>query len=646
MMDMPRSDATAQMTRAGLNLIQQALTIYDRDLRLAVCNRPFQTMFGLPEWLVTPGAPFEDTIRYLVEAGEYGEVADPEAFVVTRVDQARAFVPHYMERRRANGRMISVEGSPLPEGGWVTVYTDITAIKSQESLLRARSEELSDQLLTRAEELARTNRQLESTIAQLEEAKRGLAEMEARTRLVTEMTPAHIGHVDTDGVYTFTNRRLSSVLPGRSNDIVGQAFGKALGLPTAKRLNENLNRALQGASSVLEFTDADSGRRIRTAFTPDRVGEDGPINGVYLLSTDVTEEAQARAVLSQTHKRELAAQLTSGLAHDFSNLLTIILGLQSRLQRLNLPPDAQDLTNATTAAARRGGTLLDRIARISGRRELNPVPVEMRRFFETFGALARAPLPDNIRLSITQSVPDDLLMLDEGSLQDSLLNLVLNARDAIGADGGEIRIRAQKVRDTWLDIVVEDSGPGFSREALDYALDPFFTTKGKAGSGLGLSMVFDFAKLSGGNVTLQNQGGGGARVTYRLPLRPVPAAAAKPLLVLLVEDMPDLRLSVREMLTGLGHQVIEAESVAEADTLADLPAIDMVLSDIKLSGHVTGVDLLARIENRRPDLRLALMTSLPEAHTLRRRGAACWPVLSKPFDSDQLHAILLRKNTA
>ena len=223
---MPRSDATAQMTRAGLNLIQQALTIYDRDLRLAVCNRPFQTMFGLPEWLVTPGAPFEDTIRFLVETGEYGEVEDPEGFVATRVEQARAFVPHYMERRRANGRTISVEGSPLPEGGWVTVYTDITAIKSQEALLRARSEELSDQLLTRAEELARTNRQLESTIAQLEEAKRGLAEMEARTRLVTEMTPAHIGHVDTDGIYTFTNRRLSSVLPGRSNDIVGLPFRK------------------------------------------------------------------------------------------------------------------------------------------------------------------------------------------------------------------------------------------------------------------------------------------------------------------------------------------------------------------------------------------------------------------------------------
>jgi PAS domain-containing protein len=107
---------TDHLTRAGLNLIQQALSIYDRDLRLAVSNRPFQTMFGLPEHLVTPGASFEETIRYLVDAGEYGDVDDAGAFVRDRVEAARAFVPHYMERRRANGRTISVEGSPLARG--------------------------------------------------------------------------------------------------------------------------------------------------------------------------------------------------------------------------------------------------------------------------------------------------------------------------------------------------------------------------------------------------------------------------------------------------------------------------------------------------------------------------------------------------
>ena len=107
-------DQTKALTNAGLNLIAQALTIYDSDLRLAVCNAPFQSMFDLPDRLVTPGAPFEDTIRHLAGTGEYGEVGDVDAFVAERVEQARAFVPHYMERTRSNGRTISVEGSPLP----------------------------------------------------------------------------------------------------------------------------------------------------------------------------------------------------------------------------------------------------------------------------------------------------------------------------------------------------------------------------------------------------------------------------------------------------------------------------------------------------------------------------------------------------
>ena len=388
---MARGAEKDHLTRAGLNLIQQALSIYDRELRLAVSNRPFQTMFGLPEHLVTPGASFEETIRYLVEAGEYGEVGVPAAFIRDRVEAARAFVPHYMERRRANGRTISVEGSPLPGGGWVTVYTDITAVKRQEELLRGRSEVLSDQLLEHAEQLAHTNRRLEATIAQLEEAKRELTEMEARTRLTTEMTPAHIGHVDRERVYTFTNRRLATLLPDRGSDIVGLSFEDALG-PVAHRLRPSLDRALAGEASVLEFTEPASGRRIRTAFTPDQVDAGQPINGVYLLSTDVTEEAQARAALAQTHKRELAAQLTSGLAHDFANLLTIILGLQGRLEKMDLPEGAKELIGATQTAARRGGLLLDKIARISGPIDMRPVPVVLRDFLDSFAPLApRAP---------------------------------------------------------------------------------------------------------------------------------------------------------------------------------------------------------------------------------------------------------------
>jgi len=345
---------TARLTAAGLNLIQQALSIYDRNLRLALCNRRFGEMFDLPERLVTPGADFAETIRFLSERGEYGPIDDVQAFVTSRVEQARAFEPHYMERQRASGAMISVEGSPLPQGGWVAVYTDITAIKRQEALLRTRSAELSSQLLAHAERLTESNRALAATNAALEQAKHELTEIEARTRLTAEMMPAHLAHLDLSQRYTYSNRRLSDVIPDRPSEIVGLTARKALGPETYGKIRPYLERAFRGEPSVFEMGLEESGRRIRAAFTPDDSG-DGRVHGVYILSMDITEEAQARAALAQTHKRELAARLTSGLAHDFANLLTIILGLQSRLQRLDtLPAPARELAEATSAAARRG----------------------------------------------------------------------------------------------------------------------------------------------------------------------------------------------------------------------------------------------------------------------------------------------------
>lgn len=628
--------STAKFTEAGLNLIQQALSIFDRDLRLAVCNRRYQEMFGLPDALVAPGAPFEETIRYLVGRGEYGPQLDPEAAVRQRVETARAFQPHYMERERPSGRWVSVEGAPLPQGGWVTVYTDITEIKLQERLLRSRSEELSGQLLTHAERLGLANRALAATNAALEEAKRGLTEMEARTRLTTEMMPAHIAHVGRDLRYTYSNRRLSSVIPGRPSDILGLTGREALGEATFACIHPSLMRALDGEPSVIEFTDDDSGRRIRGAFTPDRIG-DGPINGVYILSMDVTEEAQARAALTQTRKRELAAQLTSGLAHDFANLLTIILGLQGRLGRFALPQGAPELVVATLAAARRGGVLLDRIASMSGRRELRPTPTDPPAFLADVATLARSTLPDGMALQVACDGLEAPLMLDQGMAQDALVNLILNARDAMAA-GGTIRLRARAVRDTWLELVVEDEGPGFTPEALERGLDPFFTTKGGEGSGLGLSMVYDQITLAGGTVRLGNTGTG-ARVQLRLPLRRAQAGTAARL-VLLVEDSAEIRETVRGMLIAAGHAVIEAASADEGLALADLPGIDLVLTDITLPGALSGVDLAEQLATRGHPARACLMTSLPPASPLHARAAQRFPVLTKPFDAPALAAFL------
>jgi len=634
-MRVTRTDTNA-MTMAGLNLIQQALSIYDADLRLVVCNQRLQEMFDLPDRLVTPGAAFADTIRFLAERGDYGNVGDTAEFVLTRVEQARTFEPHYMERTRANGTTISVEGTPLPQGGWVTVYTDITRIKHQERLLRTRSEELSDQLLSYSEDLSAANRKLSATITALEEAKRQLTASEARTRLTTEMMPAHIAHVGPDRRYTYSNRRLSAVMPGSRSEIIGLPIDEALGPSAYAAIRPRLDEAFLGRASVFEFTHDPSSRRIRVAFTPDDTQ-----GGVYILSMDITEESQTRAALQQTRRREMAAQLTSGLAHDFSNLLTIILGMQSRLQRMELGPEADELITATLSAARRGGGLLNRIADMTGPREHAPVPTDLSSFLRDLETLARSTLPDAVDLTVNNLAGAGAFLLDPGMLQDSLLNLVLNARDACGSRG-RIELQTNCLQNTWLEFIVRDTGPGFTEQALAHALDPFFTTKGGEGSGLGLSMVYDMTKLAGGRVTLANTGSGG-QVTLRLPLR-VAASTSAPGLILLVEDSPDLRGAVRDMLRDAGHAVIEAASADEAlQLLSDVPQISALLSDISLEGDKTGLDLLRALPDaQRPAY---LMTSLPPDDPLHRAALACAPVLRKPFTAAQLHGFLKQDPT-
>ena len=629
------TDQTQTMTMAGLNLIAQALTIYDRELRLVVCNTPFQSMFNLPDALVTPGATFHDTITHLAQRGEYGEVTDVPAFVTERIEQARAFKPHYMERTRANGRTISVEGSPLEGGGWVTVYTDISATKAQETLLRARSDALSDQVLAHTEALSQTNRERAAMITALEETKRQLTASEARARLTTEMMPAHIAHVDTTGHYTYSNQRLSAVIPQRPSDILGQHIRDVLGPDNHDKILLALTNAYGGTSAVQEFNDASSLRRIRTAFTPDRAG------GVYILSMDVTEETQTRAALQQTRRRTLAAQITSGLAHDFSNLLTIILGLQSRLGRLpTLPQDAAPLIEGTLNAARRGGALLSSIAKISDPRSLRPTATDVVTLMRDLATLAEPTLPDG--MTLTLNVPAlETVLLDQGMLQDGLLNLILNARDAMGTSG-EITLTVRQIHDTWIEFQVSDTGSGFSHNALNHALDPFFTTKGSEGSGLGLPMVYDMTTLAGGDLRLSNTDTG-AQVTIRLPYRA--AVSATTGLALLVEDRDDLRALMRDMLMDLGHSVIEAASVDEATALlADLPDIILILSDIQLEGEATGTDLARRLGEGNPPL--ILMTSLPSDAPLFLEAQKHAPVLRKPFTADNLAALITTPKVA
>ena len=289
-----RSRDTSVMLRSGLNLIKQALSIYSNDLRLIVGNRQFKAMFGLPDHLVEPGASFADTIRYVAENGDYGDVGDIDAFVAAREKQALAFEQHYVERQRADGRWVSVEGGPLRQGGWVTVYTDITDVKNQEEMLRSQSDELSGKLLDRSEELARANRALEATITQLHETQQHLEAAEARIRVAAETTPAHIARIDPQERYTYSNQRLPMKPANGAADIVGHSAIDVLGPEVYANIAPGLHSALAGEAKVIEFTESQQGRQIRVAFTPDTNAAD-VVTGVYVLSMDLSQSQHSKS---------------------------------------------------------------------------------------------------------------------------------------------------------------------------------------------------------------------------------------------------------------------------------------------------------------------------------------------------------------
>ncbi len=624
----------SEMILSGLNLIKEAISWHDDQLRLVAANRRFQQMFSLPDRLVKPGAEFRDIVLYLTEKGEYGPVEDVDAFVDEKVRLAFAFEPHYFERTRSNGTSISVEGAPFQQGGWISVYTDITEVKRQEAFFRSHAENLSDALVARSEDLAQANRTLKATVNALEAAKQELTDSRENLALMNTMTPAHIAHVNAQGVYTHSNGKLPTVLPVPDADIVGQSFEDVLGREMWARISADFVRVLEGEQTTSEIRDEASGRFIRLAMTPD-FADHGAVQGAYILSMDVTEEASARAALAHARRKELATQLTSGMAHDFANLLTIILGQQAKLEeRAGDDPALQEVAATIKSAAKRGGDLIESLSRIETQRELRPIAVPVASFAADLRQLARAAVHGEAGLSIDIDVPDDRLTFDPGFAQDAVLNLVLNAAEA--QDGpAEIAIAVTRARDGMLEIEVADNGPGFSEDALANALAPFFSTKsGKIGRGLGLTTAFDFARSSGGTLRLRNREGGGARVTLRIPYRPAKAGEAG--LVLLVDDTLDVRQTMRGFLRRAGHAVVEAATVDEALALMSLEGLTQVVTDLAI-GDGSGLDVAAAVPD---DIPVLFVTGLPKGDPMRQKAEARAVVLSKPFDFDIFEAAL------
>lgn len=381
---------------------------------------------------------------------------------------------------------------------------------------------------------------------------------------------------------------------------------------------------------------------------------------------DITQTREMNERLRQSQKLEAVGQLTGGVAHDFNNLLTVILGNAELLsEQLTDQQQLRMLAEMTATAAERGAELTGRLLAFARRQPLEPKQVNLNRLIQGMDSLLRRTLPENIDIETVYAGGLWLCEADPAQLENALLNLAINARDAMG-DGGKLTIETgntqldetyaglheEVIPGQYVLVSVSDTGCGMPPEIVSRAFEPFFTTKqmGK-GSGLGLSMVYGFTKQSGGHIKIYSEVGEGTTVKLYLP-RAVNSADAiyeghvAPVIerghekILLVEDDPLVREHVNVLLKGLGYQVITANNAADAmDMIMQLPDLDLLFTDIVMPGLMNGRQLADRARELRPELKVLFTSGYTENaivhHGRLDRGVH---LLNKPYRRQELAA--------
>ena len=653
-----------EMLQAGLDLLDQGITVFDANLCLVAWNRPFLELLEFPDELAYIGAPFAGFIRYNAERGEYGP-GDIEAQITERVTAARNFAPHVTERQRPNGRVLLLRGEPLAHKGFVTLYSDVTEQRYIEHLTEHQNIQLDERVRRRTAQLENANANLRRASEENERIAAALRRSEERLRLINDTIPILIGYVDQDEVYQYANKGYSDWYGHSEGGITGRTVLDVIGPHVYSQVCDPVKRALAGQQVTYEYQMERQGQTVfaRSTLVPE-VTVDGKNLGFFVFSHEITEQKQMQAALIQAQKMEAIGQLTGGLAHDFNNLLTVIIGNLAALQD-HRPDDAgvNEFVEPALQSARRGVQLIKRLLTFSRQQPLEPQAVDIGQLIVNLGKLVRRSLPESIAVSTDLGGMTLHALVDPGQLESALLNFALNSRDAM-PQGGRLHIAARAVElstdaaafdvspGQYALIEVADNGCGMDATTLARACEPFFTTKRLGlGSGLGLAMAYGFAKQSGGGVSIQSQPEQGTTVLMVLPLAtPEPDVdapgedAALPAggeLVLLVEDEPNVRRVVRQQLIDLGYPVIEAEDGVQALAMIDqIPDITIVVSDVIMPGGLDGRQLADRVLMSQPDMRIVLMSG----YTDEAEVGSDLPVLAKPFVRQDLARALRATN--
>ena len=504
-------------------------------------------------------------------------------------------------------------------------------------------------------------------VSEIKAAETELAGREAHLRSILATVPEAMIIIDEQGIVTSFSATAAALFGYRPEEVVGRNVRMLMPEPYRAEHDGYLSNYLRtGEARIIGY-----GRLVH-AVTKDgtvfpielSVGEAGA-NGRRIFTgfvRDLTSRQKMEQELRQSQKMEAVGQLTGGIAHDFNNILTAIIANLELLVPQLRDPDQRELADEAHGAAQDGAKLAAQLLAFGRRQPLNPQPTDVGALISNFAGLLRRTLGETIALEIVASPSPPLTVVDAAQLQNALLNLAINARDAMPR-GGRLTIEVSPARldadyaqmypevrtGRYVLIAVSDTGSGMSEAVRRRAFEPFFTTKPMgAGTGLGLSMVYGFVKQSGGHIQIYSEMGHGTSVRIFLPVADAAAAAEEeqgmqtPELpkgsetILLVEDDPRLRRVLSRRLRSLGYQVFEAENGAAAlAELAELPEVALLFTDMVMPGGMTGLELAEAALAIKPSLKI-LFTSGYAEPAIARLGQQKGAWLKKPYTAEEL----------
>ena len=621
-------DTQAKLTqsRERLRQIADALPVLIAYVDVQQCyrfaNNAYREWFGhAPDAMVgrhvreVIGEATYQRVRPAIERVLAGERQSFETAVPYRNTAVRQMQIDYVPERQPDGSVT----------GYYALGMDVSKRKAAEAALRELNETLESQVHERTQ---------------------ALLQCEARLRAMFETSLQHHALVSLEGVVLDANATsLESILSTRA-EVVGSLLWETpwfAGTPGMEEVVRGMiGRAAQGQTVRQELTlQLPTGERSFDYSMRPLRDHDGRLVAIAPEAVEITARRQAEDALRQSQKMEAVGQLTGGIAHDFNNLLTVISGnidiAKGRLERAGtVDPRVTRPMESALRGAERAAALTQRLLAFSRRQPLQPRPLELNKLMLGMSELLRRSLGETVELEVSTGPGLWKVEADPNQLEAAILNLAVNARDAMPT-GGHLRIEtsnahldeAYAAHDSevapgpYALVRVTDTGCGMTEETRARVFEPFFTTKEVGrGTGLGLSMVYGFIKQSGGHVQLESQPGCGTTVTLFLPrlarevepeedapLHAEPRGALREETVLVAEDDDDVRAYTVECLRGLGYRVLEAHDGASALRLLERQEtpVQLLFTDVVMPG-ISGRELADRARELHPDLQI-LFTS-------------------------------------